>query len=343
MAAPTLNYRWRGQLLPVKSGWFNIETGRDIKDLNKKGFVYKDLAEKDPCTGKEIRAGPRICGRAEIIQQFLIENGLAPKESGGASNGAVVPVSKEDAELAAHFADQCSITDVQRANMIMKQPNVDQVSDETLKYMTTFQISGLEGLGKVTRVIDGDTIEMLLYVPLASLMKRTEAVGRGYNKTYKAAAYTKDINAGFFSLFTCRLSGVDFAEHNTVQGLFGIKLMTDLYDRYDNKVYYRTSVPDKYGRLLITLYSDPYLRENINTVYADYTHPQFGRFVEAYSGKTKSDYMKNLPILTPDQITQWKAYFETLDPIFPLKKINMEAEKPKMSAEEVTELDLARD
>lgn len=350
-------YKWRGKPLLYNSGYVNLETGRPVKE-GKAGFIYKNFSKNGSQT-------LYVTGKSDIMDSFLVENGLKA-------------ATKETDKLTLQFAASCSVTGKERVDNFQKAPSVNDVSDEVLASLSIFHISGLEGLGRITRILDGDTVEMLLHVPLASLCKKVEssrvnpslaassklqegvlrttdslllkrpdqaageATGSGYNKIYKAAAYTKDTEAGFFTLFSCRLSGIDFAEHDTVQGILGKKLMTDLYARSDNRVYYRSSTFDKFGRLLVTLYSDPYFRDCINTAFDGYSHPEYGKFLESYGGATKSDYMKNLVKLPLDLQKQWSTYFTGIEPIYPPKRMFFTEEKPKMTAKEVERLDMER-
>lgn len=177
-----------------------------------------------------------------------------------------------------------------------------------------FHLSGLSGQSEVVRVIDGDTVEMLIYIPLKDLTRKIEYRGRGKARSLKSAASvsSNSTDAGFHAKFICRLAGVDFAEHNTEQGCLGTKLMTDLYAKQNNLVYFKTGKFDKYGRLLIELFFDQDCTRSINRNYAGKTFDRYGCIAESYSGSTKSGYMKTLPKLSLKDIKACKLKMATV-------------------------------
>ena len=185
---------------------------------------------------------------------------------------------------------------------------IDKIPEDVIDNLCHFHLSGLKGRGRVTRIIDADTIEMVIRVPLVGLTQKVEAEGRGRARRLKAAAYTTSMDASFYAKFSCRLRGIDFAEHDTAQGMLAIKLMADLYIKYNNRVYYTTGKFDKYGRLLVDLYADKARSISINMYYDRRVFGDFGHIVESYFGKTKSDYMKNLQKVPPNLVQQYRDY-----------------------------------
>lgn len=175
-----------------------------------------------------------------------------------------------------------------------KNDNIDDIPEDAIDGLCHFHLSGLSGKGRIVRVIDGDTVEMMIYVPLVGLIHK-QGQGRGHRKL-QAAALTRHSNVGFFSLFSCRLLGIDFAEHNTEQGAMGTKIMSEVYKSLNNRVYYRTGKFDKYGRLLVNLYADAEYKKSLNDMFLGVTFDGIGHVVEPYDGGCKSVYMKKLPV-----------------------------------------------
>lgn len=95
--------------------------------------------------------------------------------------------------------------------------------------------AGLQCRGKITKVIDGDTVDLLLEVPNRRLLQRS-ASGSTWIKV------------------RARLGGIDCYEKKTVQGKQATELMTTWYSEVKNVVWCSVGKPDKYGRTLVTLF-----------------------------------------------------------------------------------------
>ena len=179
--------------------------------------------------------------------------------------------------------------------------DVEQLPDHVIASMCPFHLGGLRGKGKVSSVTDGDTVSIVIYVPMQDLSKKILAKkGRGsnthYEPQYQAISGHKE-STGFFTVITVRLLGVDTAEKNTIQGQVAKRIMIDKYRSLNNIVYYDLSFErDKYGRLLATLYEDPAYKVSLNEYILNAkSDPSLGPIAFAYDGGTKSDYMKQLP------------------------------------------------
>jgi endonuclease YncB( thermonuclease family) len=163
-----------------------------------------------------------------------------------------------------------------------------------------FSFGGLSGKGIVSSVIDGDTIDLTITIPLSSLCEVAEFEG------------CDTLTSMMKTTIRCRLSGVDFAEKNTKEGVYAIKLMIDLYQSSCNAVHYKIcDEQDKYGRSLVYLYSDSGHTSSINLKYLDVKHPETGNpIMERYDGGTKSTLMKSLQTYKGDELKKIKL--ETL-------------------------------
>jgi endonuclease YncB( thermonuclease family) len=233
--------------------YYNLETGRQNKSGGRKNAVYLYINVGKDLIGESIN-GPYICGLQSSIDTFIQRN----------------------------FRDQSE--DAKRAL-------VEEPTNTELRQMCEFSLSGLVGKGRVTRVIDGDTIEMLLYVPLNNLCRKRPS---GRDKVARSPIHTKtDVSQiGFHTLVRCRLLGVDTAEKCTKLGKEAANYVEKLYATYNYRVFYRTYKFDKYGRLLVNLYRNEKMGDSdlLNSqIIRDIPHA-----AEKYNGGTKSDYMKNL-------------------------------------------------
>lgn len=200
--------------------------------------------------------------------------------------------------------------------------SVRDLSDELIGRLCPFHLTGVTGEGKVTRIIDGDTIELLVYVPLKEI-GRLQPMGR--RKIPLAAALVTasspsngaSLDEGFFTILKCRLDGVDFAEKNTLQGREGTRLMTELYAESKNYVHYIIGKQDKYGRYLVRLYNHPnrHPESYLNSRYVD-VETSVGVVAVSYGGGTKCEYMKRLPRLDRRGLgaVEEELVCESLDP-----------------------------
>jgi len=116
--------------------------------------------------------------------------------------------------------------------------SVRDLEPRQLSKIPVFSFEGLEMETRIVRVLDGDTIDAVVYVPL-NVIPISSGTG------------------GFFTTLRCRLAGIDCAEKNTPKGEIAVKHMIDLYAKYNNVVYAVFGKADKYGRQLVHLYSKP--------------------------------------------------------------------------------------
>lgn len=203
-----------------------------------------------------------------------------------------------------------NVCDPNTVGTALFEPSSDDVSDipdSVIQTMCKFEFAALHGKCKVARIIDGDTFEILLYVPLSELAApRKKGKGKG---EFKNAIITRHITGGFFSLFSCRLAGIDTAEKNTLQGLIAKYFMQDLISHFNNILYFRIVEFDKYGRILINLYLDSNYNILLNTILIgkifNKLPPLEQQVVLAYGGEKKSDYMSSLHTYSQMEINKF--------------------------------------
>jgi len=277
-----------------ENNYINLKTGRRIKTSNINNVKYRefetlDVSEIDP------NVKGLVIGPPELILQFKIENGLPIPDHN--------PDPDPDAEAE---------SDQDEKNV----HNVHTIPKEILSELCPFNLRGIFGPARVIDVIDGDTIELAMYVSHKMLTRPIHKVDRG--KRRLPVIYTQHKQAGFIMSIRCRLDGIDFAEKNTKQGLIGKRLMINLYEELDNKIWCLTGNYDNHDRILVNLYTDKTRKVSINKYYLDKEFGNFGHFVEIYGGEgrtlKKSAYMEGLPKLSKEKAERfWEKISDLKD------------------------------
>lgn len=200
----------------------------------------------------------------------------------------------------ANVHEICQHNELGKQTFIPKTENPHDLPVEAICSLTTFCINGFEGPAIVSDIIDGDTVNIIVYVPLAKL-----ANGHQYHyyskKGIRSFIHTHFMNAGFFTKLKCRLNGCDAMEKDTPEGKFAKELTIDLYKRIKGKVWVEfpqdddIEDSDKYGRSLIKIYADKTKKVEYNNYLFQFNDEKNGiRVVEPYDGGKKSEYSKNL-------------------------------------------------
>lgn len=122
----------------------------------------------------------------------------------------------------------------------------------------------------VINVVDGDTLDVAVYIPLSRIPGIMGNVGNG----------------GFMTKLRIRLGHVDVAEHNTAQGVFAIGLVNDLMNKCNKEIRLKFWKKEKFGRDMAEVF---FGRENTNLAefLIGYRHPVYGEIAYAYEGKAK--------------------------------------------------------
>lgn len=187
--------------------------------------------------------------------------------------------------------------------------DVEQIPDEAIENMCDFSLDGLWCKAKVTDIIDGDTIRILVYIHLNHMVNgRDIKVGRGrgvhMEKRYPILTHDSD---GFFCILKVRMLGIDTAEKDTFHGQHVINEIKEKYRSLNNIVWVKISKPDKYGgRNLADVYEDPGYKKSINLFLLSVLY-QGQKCALPYDGGTKSDYLKKLPKIPKKQKAKKKV------------------------------------
>ena len=260
-----------GKILKESSNdnYRNIITNREINNLKKLGFTYFKYKNN------------YLVGPDENIDEFLLKNKIKKSEiqllSEIASDSPPKVqlqksknIKKDDFEDFKKFDEStCEINTAGSALFIPQTDDVEDIPDSILNNICPFEISHLYGKAKVVNIKDGDTIDLLFFVRLSDLAKEREkgrAKGKGQlkKKEMKYPIVTKNHETGFFTVFACRVSGIDAAEHDTAQGQLCTLLMEDYIRSLGRIVYIKIDKFDKYGRMMAEIFSDENFKNGIN-------------------------------------------------------------------------------
>lgn len=131
--------------------------------------------------------------------------------------------------------------------------DTSDLTDKQTAMLTSFSLAGLFLKGKVTKVIDGDTLEVVVFVPLTQLARQRD-VGCAILPT------TEYDHVGFFSKVTIRCYGYDAAEKDTKAGQLAKLLLEEKLQSLNNTVWIQfvevSVAEDKFGRSLAVLFED---------------------------------------------------------------------------------------
>lgn len=195
-----------------------------------------------------------------------------------------------------------SICELNSAGTVLHTPDTRDPRDlptSALLSLCDFHLAGLKGWAVVTEVIDGDTVDIVFYVPLNEL-----SVGHVFAKYtstgVRSFIHTQNQESGFFAKLRCRFNECDTMEKNYPEGKFAKKLTIDLYRQRKGQVWVEfidgpnVETKEKYGRTLIKLYTDNNGIELTDYLYKFNDQKNNILIVENYGGGTKSNHAKNL-------------------------------------------------
>lgn len=303
--------------------YVNIKTNRNISNLNNKDFLYAIIDNNF-----------YICGSKEDIENFIIKNKIKKKNISYLNNSEKIKTDNlkrpelkkgEKLDLKELNFDElepiCTLDSVGTALFVPDSEDVEDIPISIANSMCPFSLSKIRGKAKIISVEDADTVKFLIYIKMSELIKgrevgRARGVGSQKKKDIAYPVITKHQEAGFFSVFTCRINGIDAAEHDTINGMFAKFLLEDYINSLSNIVYVSLDKFDKYGRTLADLYSDKYYLNNISNKLLGIKINEIPKIVKQldikydkgkvsdeqlkvivlpYGGGTKDESFKNLP------------------------------------------------
>jgi endonuclease YncB( thermonuclease family) len=271
-----MSYTWKNNKINSSNDYYNISSKRYVKDLTRKDLIFFKISDDI-----------KICGKPEDIKLFKEENFILTYEN-------------------SHIELPKPIKLKWWQNLFLCCKNIDDNDLElgNFENLTYFGFNNLEGKGKINRIIDGDTFEIIVYIKLENLSKKFE-IGR--KNELKSSIITKYNQAGFFTKLKVRLNGVDAAEKDTFHGQQAIQFMNQYFRNNNNIVYYKISEEnDKYGRNLMSLYLDEEYKNSavdyllslkFETKDLNLKSWNGTPLAKKYDGGKKDSYMESLPKL----------------------------------------------
>jgi endonuclease YncB( thermonuclease family) len=142
---------------------------------------------------------------------------------------------------------------------------LQNLTQKELLDFPSFTLKGLQCDARITRIIDGDTVELF------------------FEKPCVVSSTTVHIPVKF----VCRLEGIDCAEKKIEAGKRIISMIEKVYAATNNIVWASFNGPDKYGRQLATLFTNSSKTRSFNDILLEYVDPVFGHTTTPYSGGTR--------------------------------------------------------
>lgn len=236
-----LNFNGTLFLEPPAGQWYNLSTGRKITKVPKE------------CPGFLLHPSPRVAGTQIMIDRFLsIQTGNIMGSSPSCSSDT---------------RSQFSLTSLPTS---VSTTDVEKLTPEQINAVPKFTLAGLTTKARVTRVVDGDTLELLFHVSLERLL---------------VLKLDHSMSGGFFTKWTTRITEYDAAEMSTREGIVAKEVMEQKIRELNNIVYIRIIKFDPHGRVLADVYEDPHLTKHIKDVLLNYVHPELGHVAVVYKTK----------------------------------------------------------
>lgn len=263
---------------PQGEGYYNLGTGRIIH-RKQKDMVLHD--------------NPRVAGTIEQLTQFFAKNSIVlPGEikvdrrhkRNDSTMGVLSPRPIRD-PMCELIKEMCLLSiDVGKSALRKMNTDVEKLSSEQIASLKVQSLNGMRMKGLMSNIIDGDTYDIVVYVPLKALSKEFH-VG---STLFKNGIPINDKESGYFCKVRCRAFGIDAAEHDTKEGVKAIDVVKNKISELKNIVYCEFKGGDKYGRELVVLYEDSGYSRCINTYICNYRDPTLGSIAVGYSGGNKA-------------------------------------------------------
>lgn len=270
--------------LPIQ--WYNLRTSR---------FVSNKPGTYSPVYGLR---GIRILGTIEDLNSFWRLNSEKIKQkflNVTTIEDIIFEPFEDIVFLSEDAAERTQVCFIGTAGTVIEATTTTDVASLTEKQMESmckFTFGGLFVKGKIDNVIDGDTFDMVFYVPIA-LLGQGRALGdkklqapiipiQGYHHT------------GFFAKVSIRMYGYDAAEKDTEPGKLAKRLMEEKLKSLGGIVWClfigAAIADDKYGRTLAVLYEDEQKQRLLNNYLLEQEKLYNVKMVFPYLGGTKKQF-----------------------------------------------------
>ena len=342
-------YTWGGKSITLEvDKWYNLKTRRQIKNPQSDTWFLrelkiagsKELIEQFALDNK-LNYGNIMKGATfesiPSIEILILNDDKGPKPPNyppPSDNFAKVIKAEYYAEnpltvnIGLGVSYETKVTPIKEVSCVVKPtaigsfiyyPTSSDIKDiplQQLNRLCDFTLNGYKTAVRTIEVHDGDTVRFAFIIKLQELAKPVTRLEKGaIEQDFRLFCCQNDV--GMTVVMKCRLYGIDTAESNTAQGALATALLRALSEK-NNDIFYANFLEfDKYGRPLVDLYFDVARKESVIEYLLRYRDPNLGVVAVKYNGDTKSDYMKNLPIIkASDAVILQKQYFDILHKYF---------------------------
>lgn len=255
-----------------KNNWYNLHTSR---------FVTSMPTTYSPVYGLK---GVKVLGTLEEIEQFITLNSNIQDNK----NSIFKPF--ENIEFLSNDASERSQICFINTINIINERDVSSLTNDHINSICKFTFAGLFVKGKICNVIDGDTFDVICFIPIESL-SRSRAIADDNIRT-PAIPIDGYHKGGFFTKITIRMYGYDSEEKNFEAGQLAKRLMEEKFNSINNIVWcqFITTADDKYGRTLSVLYEDEQKTKLLNDYLLKQEEIHNTKMVYPYVGGTKKSF-----------------------------------------------------
>jgi len=188
------------------------------------------------------------------------------------------------------LSKSCQTTDLCKIN---KKFDVDDLTKEELDTICMFGFEGICTKARVVHVVDGDTLDVVMFITLAQLC-RSRKIGPKQESRTSALIQSGCEKAGFFMKIRLRLYGYDCIEKNTDNGKLATKILQEKLESINNIVWCQcielnVSSP-KYNRTIAVIYEDPECTKCLNEYLYQMEKKLQIKMVHPYTGGTKKEF-----------------------------------------------------
>jgi endonuclease YncB( thermonuclease family) len=277
----------KGQVFTESSSqWYNLRTSR---------FVANQPGTYSPVYGLK---GIRVLGTREDIENFWRANATTLTHTlPRATLDSLIFQPFEDVTfLAEDVAERSQLCFIGSAGTVIPaatSTDVASLTENQMEAMCSFTFAGLFVKGRIDNVTDGDTFDIVFFVPI-SVLGRARAIGvKGAPQTsvIPTAGYEQ---TGFFAKVSIRMYGYDAAEKDTDAGKLAKRLMEEKFRSLGGIVWCQfieiTVGTDKYGRTLSVLYEDEKKQRLLNDYLLEMEKVHKVKMVNPYLGGTKKQF-----------------------------------------------------
>lgn len=248
---------------PGEIKWYKLDTHRWVKKVD--GMVYLDY--------------PRVAAStADMVAHFLEINFIAVSDIHGPDSNIKIVI------------DALRMRKTLRPICCPGVSDIEKVPLSAIHSLATFSLSRLYVKGRVTNVVDGDTVDIAVMIPLSTMtVPHKERKQTGVCDSQMCITNCDGSDVNIIIKPRVRLFGIDTAEKDTKVGQSVKQFAIDKFESLNNIVYIYLIGTDVRGRSLGILYEDRDGHKSINDQILHFIDPQLGRGAMAYYGGTKSD------------------------------------------------------